>query len=737
MKKLFAVLVAAAAAAAAGAPKGPSIAAKCARNRELNAKFAASCAEVRVWFKLEDSGDPPRFGVSYLCPNCNDTHERRASEYLNEDRPYEGAAFAVAADRFLVQDQHLLARWVDRFEIVFGGVKYPASALKRYPAEDALELKTAAPVKGIKPLEFSKRVDFTRDDAGVFFFSAREDGLSVCGVRGGAPADFTHYADTGADIAKTPGNAVAVNASNEAVTVSFRRRIVLGRDTFAPPAEWRGEPAGAFDGRWLETENRFLKSCVPLYLHLDDEDNRKNGFSRRYRSYRRDSESTDIDLVGLALPEGEVLAELRLDASKLSEIDRIEARFADGTKAPLEFVGAFGDYALAVLRFADGKAPPGVEPVRLDETAPVKRFLEPYFKVNAVNYNGKVKAETEYGVIEGYKTGRGGEPVPDVSGFSYNRGGGTTVMLCADGSVGGVSSDRRVGGSEYSSDREFVSAAKLAALVNGRDFDPQFAIRKGKDRVRVAWAGVETQRMTEELAREKMATALMSAAKTRGALVTRVWPGSPAAKAGIAEGDVLLNARLAKSHTPMPLQDEDAVEGFDWEAFFSMFGLDGDFPSGASPWPNVEGGVNRTFTRFGIGKKTVIAYSRGGVRKEAELTLEQAPVHYQTARRIKNKRLGMIVSDMTFEVRGYFKFDEKAPGVVVVKVQPGNPAAIGGLRPLEIITHVNNEPVSSAKDFARRVKGAAELTFSVRRLAATRVVRIELKKEEPEKKEGR
>ena len=126
--------------------------------------------------------------------------------------------------------------------------------------------------------------------------------------------------------------------------------------------------------------------------------------------------------------------------------------------------------------------------------------------------------------------------------------------------------------------------------------------------------------------------------------------------------------------------------GFDWEGFFSMMGFE-DFSYG-SPWPNVEGGVNRTFTNLGIGKTVVVAFARNGERKEAELTLEQAPVHYQTAKRIKNKALGMIVSDMTFEVRGYFKFDESAPGVVIVKGQPGNPAAIGGLKPLEIITHV-------------------------------------------------
>ena len=40
----------------------------------------------------------------------------------------------------------------------------------------------------------------------------------------------------------------------------------------------------------------------------------------------------------------------------------------------------------------------------------------------------------------------------------------------------------------------------------------------------------------------------------------------------------------------------------------------------------------------------------------------------------------------------------------------------------------------SAKDFAKKAKSSRTITFSIRRLAATRVVRIELK--EQEKKEG-
>ena len=81
---------------------------------------------------------------------------------------------------------------------------------------------------------------------------------------------------------------------------------------------------------------------------------------------------------------------------------------------------------------------------------------------------------------------------------------------------------------------------------------------------------------------------------------------------------------------------------------------------------------------------------------------------------------------MTQEVRKYFKFDEKAPGVVVTKVKGGGTAAVAGIRPLELILEVNGENVVSAKDFVEKTKGKKDLTFTVRRLTATRMVPIKL-----------
>lgn len=727
MKALTLVAVLAALVASGEADKSVAFEKKRVRNELLAERFGPSCAQVRVFFKLDKDGEPPECNMRYYCPNCKNYHYESVQSYLREERPHEGAAFALAPNRFLVQDLHLLTEWIDRMEIVFCGKAYAAKAVRRYPHEDALELETAETVAGVKPLVFSGRLDFLKDGNGVFFFSTKDNGLAVCGTRPNDSADFVRYGDIGKDVLSAEANTIAVNASNEAASVIFRAKFVAESRAFAPPAEWQGELASAFEERWEALRKSMTASLVPLYVHLDDEENRKDGYSRRYRTYRDDSEATDLDLVGLVLPEGEVMAALNLDASKMSEIDKIEAVLTDGKRVPLEFVGAFADLKLAVFRFSDGRIPDGLRAMRLDVRRPETRFLEPAFALKANNYNGKVKAKVSYAPIESFEIGRGGEIQPrfDAYGGGY-REGGQPLLVSSDGAVVGIVARSRQG-ERYSYRSVFVSAAKLRDCLAERDFDPQFAIRQGKDRVRIAWIGVETQRMTDDLAREKKASALLAAARTSGALVTRVWEGSPAAKAGLEAGDILLNVRLAKAQRTQKLEDEDSVEGFDWSAFFEAMGFSDEDFCDVSPWPNVERGVNKAFTDLGIGKKVVVAYARGGERKEAEMMLEQAPVHYQTAKRIKNKALGMIVSDMTFEVRGYFRFAADAPGVVIVKVQPGNPAAIGGLRPLEIITHVNNEPVSSAKDFARKVKDKKDLTFAVRRLAATRVVRIEMK----------
>ena len=151
--------------------------------------------------------------------------------------------------------------------------------------------------------------------------------------------------------------------------------------------------------------------------------------------------------------------------------------------------------------------------------------------------------------------------------------------------------------------------------------------------------------------------------------------------------------------------------------------------SSATPWPDVENSLNTLMSSFGAGARVTVVYARDGVRREAPVVLEAAPVHYKNAGKARNRALGLSVRDMTFEVRRYFKFDDRAPGIVIARVKPGSPAAVAGLKPYELVTSVNGESVSGAKDFAEKVKGRKDLVFSVRRLAQTRMVKLHVEPE--------
>ena len=52
------------------------------------------------------------------------------------------------------------------------------------------------------------------------------------------------------------------------------------------------------------------------------------------------------------------------------------------------------------------------------------------------------------------------------------------------------------------------------------------------------------------------------------------------------------------------------------------------------------------------------------------------------------------------------------------------PADVAGLDEYELVTEVNGEKGTGAKDFAAKVKGKKDLIFAVRHLAQTRMVKI-------------
>lgn len=689
---------------------------KAVRVVDMVKRYRASSVTVRFKMKMQADGTKPSAEYEYRCPACLSA-SRHLEESIEKDKPCMVVGYVLAPNQVLVQDLAFRPQWYEGLEVLCGGEGVPAKPILRYPAENAVLLETARNLSGAQPLVFDGEAT---NKPSLFHVVEDVDGRVQAGIRSVNRA-FSYWPVRNACICSSFPNTLVVDASNRVVSVQMRTERLLSEVVPRPPSNWASEPAEAREARVKALEQRLARSVLPIYLHIDEE--RRNVRSRSTIVFDGDSErlSGDQDVVGFVLGGGEILVPLNLDSGKIAALDKMEASLPDRTKVPLEFSGAFADYGFFLLRFADGKLPRGVEPISFSTATADELSHTMAYRAFPKNQNGEVRVDLAPRRISGFKRVRGGLVVPNCA-----REEAGELLFSAEGRLISLGGNSRVSGDRWNT-RTAVPGAELARMVAARDFDPEFAVRKGKDRIRIAWIGVETQAMTKELAREKKAQGFLAREDGRGSLVGKVYPGTPAAKVGIKEGDVLLWVRRASGQRHERLETRDGILFGDVGRLFGSLSMSTLERLDVAPWPQIESGVNETFTRLGIGTKVVLAWVSDGRKHEAELVLEQAPMHYRTAKRIRNRTLGLVAADLTFEVRAYLKLADDAPGVVITKMQDGSPAAIAGLRPFEVITEVDGQPVASAVKFAEMIKDRRNLAFSVRRLDTTRIVRMQLK----------
>ena len=140
-------------------------------------------------------------------------------------------------------------------------------------------------------------------------------------------------------------------------------------------------------------------------------------------------------------------------------------------------------------------------------------------------------------------------------------------------------------------------------------------------------------------------------------------------------------------------------------------------------------------TDLGFGKPFTAELARGGEIVKKDFAVAESPPHYDSARRYKSpEAVGLTVRNLTFEVRRYFQKKPDDPGVIVSKVEPGSKAGVGGVRPFELITDVNDQPVSDVKAFEKLVKksmeAGEEIRLSVKRMHKGRVVKLKIEADE-------
>lgn len=191
-------------------------------------------------------------------------------------------------------------------------------------------------------------------------------------------------------------------------------------------------------------------------------------------------------------------------------------------------------------------------------------------------------------------------------------------------------------------------------------------IKSGK--VVRGWLGVSIQGVTQDLAKN------FGLREAKGALVSEVLPGSPAAKSGLKGGDVIV--------------EYDGKEVEDQTALRNMVAQ-------TSVGKNVPVKVLRDK------KAQTINVKIGEQPKDlASLGQEPAPAPGQGA---DTALAGVEVRSLTPEIAERFGLPAEASGVVITEINPESKAAGAGLRPGDVITEINRQSVKSLEDYRRIV----------------------------------
>jgi C-terminal processing protease CtpA/Prc len=197
-----------------------------------------------------------------------------------------------------------------------------------------------------------------------------------------------------------------------------------------------------------------------------------------------------------------------------------------------------------------------------------------------------------------------------------------------------------------------------------------------------------------------------------GVLVNRIYAGSPAARMGLTEGDILLRITVPGMPWPIELAGDDResynVPDFGEADIPREFAAMGYQMPRRRPWPSQDNYLNRLLGEIGQGATVKLSYIHGTDTLEKEFTIQQAPRDMLSAAKYKNDKLGLTVKDVTYEVRAALRLGPDEPTIVTVKVEQGTPAALARINTYELIRAVDGVAVDNVGTFEKLITQAQE-----------------------------
>jgi serine protease Do len=180
-------------------------------------------------------------------------------------------------------------------------------------------------------------------------------------------------------------------------------------------------------------------------------------------------------------------------------------------------------------------------------------------------------------------------------------------------------------------------------------------IKEGK--VVRPWIGIGLQDLTPELMKA------FNTEEKEGAVISQVYEGSPAEKAGLKVGDIVVDIDGTKIKN-----SQDVV---------------------------------REVLKKEVGRKVQFIVIREGKRVEFSITTEEMPKEFgerKTVQPEKKEWFGLRVSPLTPDIATQLGLP-RAEGVIIEAVEPGSAAQEAGLRKGDVILEVNRQKIRTEKDY--------------------------------------
>ncbi len=197
---------------------------------------------------------------------------------------------------------------------------------------------------------------------------------------------------------------------------------------------------------------------------------------------------------------------------------------------------------------------------------------------------------------------------------------------------------------------------------------------KTKGKVTRGWMGISVQDITEDIAKN------LNYKDKKGALVSDVFPGDPADKAGIKAGDIIteINQKPIKDTHDLLL----------------------------------------TIAAMQVGEKVAIKAIRDGKEMAFQVVVaERKDKVDMVSAKGSTGHFGIAAQDIPAEMAKQLGIPRDG-GVIVTEVKNGSPADDVGIQPQDIIVQVNKVKITSMKDYTREISKAAakkSVTLLVRR----------------------